>query len=748
MIDCSGRATVLLSFNASTTLVLPLATALTAAYVLSLQITSCHTFGQPLLVEAIRADGTRPAVGGIAQQSTTLKGKKLTLVIGPLSPYVQDASQDVMMTMSPPLPDPTSLFSPKAADGVEYSASSGTAPSSSTNAPLFSAMQLPNITVRFTASATSLGASTVAAMQAGVTSVSVVTVVVSSPALAGSAQRQALLTNVAECPNPLDASENTLSFMTHPLQFPIGNSIARFYAGAMVGDLGLMIAIVLLLALATVVMGAYRQESFWVAAWRTRFPTIAMPIISILSQSAMNGALVTLLYGDEVSTTVGSVIIFLLVLTGVLWIVFHTIQVLRSNSRFADKPTVRRLERAALLEIQERKEVERRVAFAVGRGPDAAIRLQRADAQTVSEASVAKVRRRRTYSTAESMGTWNHSLKSFAQAYTRARGFWTPLIHPGTLHSFGGMFEELEPEGIYFMWIEVLQNIVSVAIMSYVPTNAVGCRNQFISVLIVLTLYAALCCIIRPYLSRIATLIACTIALLQAIAAWTLFIAFQLDSGGWMTAYAVVNFATLGVQILAALHGIVKGIVELRTGRDPLSRGLTLWAAVDTRGLPYLKKLHSDEALAKWLKLDPVIAFKLDTDADTSHTPEVHSGVDVRDDHAINHSRRKPLSERVAVYSKFTKEDADDLLLNDALRLSADFTTTLSGSDFGDEMEEKVFLRQGGRAFQAAPPNLPRRDEGTDGDESATHVLTDATDALLELLDAAHKNRLERASLL
>ena len=205
-----------------------------------------------------------------------------------------------------------------------------------------------------------------------------------------------------------------------------------------------------------------------------------------------------------------------------------------------------------------------------------------------------------------------------------------------------------------------------------------------------------------------------------------------------MTAYAVINFGTLGVQALAGLHGIAKALWEIRTGRDPLSRGLSLWTAVDKRGLPFLVKLDGDKALANWPKLDPVIAFRLAGHVEATPSPDDES-------EAVKLSMlpRNTLSERVAPYSKFTKEEADDLLLADALRLSGDFSTINSGSDFDEEMDD---MRVHGRGFQGPPPLLQHEDAADD--VAAPLEVPDATDALLEFLDATHKNRLERANLL
>lgn len=708
--QCTGPVVVVLSFDASNTVVLQLTRALTVAYILTMQISSCHTFGLPLSVQATTARGQFSAAASVVQQSTSLAGKKLTVVVGPLNGAV-DANDDLVVSLLPPIENTSALFVPAATVGIEYASN---VPNSNNGSLSFRrASAMPNTTLRFAAAATSLGESTVTAMQAGVASVTVVTVIVSSPALAGSAQRQALLTNVAQCPTPLDGSENTLSVATHPLQFPLGGTQARYYAGAMMGGVVVIAAVVMLHAFATVLLGLYFKERFSLAVWRSRFPFLTLPFVSIASQSTMNGALVSLYYADEAGPTTGAAIIIAIVVLGLLWTAHHVLSAQQRHCHFATKPLVRRMERAALAELQQRKEMDRRIAFAVGKGVSAALRLQRADGQTVNEAGLAKVRRRRSYSSVERRGI-SATVRSFIASKTRARGFWTSVSHPDVLHTHGSVYEELEPEGVYFLVVEVLQNIVSVAIMSFIPTTSEGCRNQFIAVLIVLTAYAVLCLVIQPYLSVVANGIAGCIAILQSLAAWALFVAFQLDDEVWMSVYTALNFMTMGMQMVAGLHGLIKAAYELKSGRDALSRGITLWTALDKRGISFLPKFFKDGALARWPRLDQVISYKL---------------------HSISDVAAPLLSTRVAPSPSFSKDEADDILLQNALESSG---SELEMNDFESEegSHEPSMLREGGRAFLSAVPAPSVEEHG------------DATDILLEFLEDAHRNRANRDALL
>jgi hypothetical protein len=174
------------------------------------------------------------------------------------------------------------------------------------------------------------------------------------------------------------------------------------------------------------------------------------------------------------------------------------------------------------------------------------------------------------------------------------------------------MFEETTPRGRYVLVLDQLQNVITIAILSYLPDSMEGCRDQFIAVLIVLSSYCGALLVVRPYLSNIANVIVIAIAFLQALAAWSLFIAFQLDSHEWIMVYTALNFATLGLQAVAAVHSLGKTAWEALRKKDGLSRGITFWSVLDREGSPYLDVFQNGGLLCHWPLLDPIIERALE----------------------------------------------------------------------------------------------------------------------------------------
>lgn len=609
---CRGTAELVLSFEVTgSSLVIPIASAKTSALVLSVSVTSCHSLRSDV-GDVAMATWSAPTAAALRTvessfvQNMILQGKRLNMIVGPL-PAQLDATGDILLSIS--FRTASSVMTPPAVEGLRWSTSAalnrsavGTAGSTLD--------KLPDVSIRFTAAPTAVDPQAVTAAQSGVAAVTVATVVVASPALASSAQRQALLSNVANCPNPIDPTQNTLGVSSHPLQFPLGSSLVRYYVGSMVGDFALMVGVTAAHAALTLAVSFKRDISFERACWRTRFPSQVAPAVLVLSQPALSGALVTLFYSDEPEWNAAAAVVLVL---SSMWLgaaVFVVMRQQRAGARFVSKSIQRYFESCEMKRVSARAETARRVDSLrrAADGMPPSLRLERAQ---MSAAGFMLSKKTRTYSIVERTHVRGSKVRAAVQAWSRSQGIWSPTLTPTALCCFGPLFEETQPHGYYMLLLDQFQNLVSVAILSYIPDTREGCTYQFFAVLVTLTSYTVILYTVRPYVSQAANSVTFVIAALQAIAAWVLFVAFQLDSPAWMVAYSAINMATMAAQCVLVVHGAVKFVVEIRTERDALSRSLLFWTLLDPRGLSYFDYFHNDKALAKEPRVDALLSDRL-----------------------------------------------------------------------------------------------------------------------------------------
>ena len=145
--------------------------------------------------------------------------------------------------------------------------------------------------------------------------------VIGGPGMAAAANRQALLSNAADCPSvfsaePIERSE-------HPLGFGIGPSQFRYHLGTLAGNSLIAVALIALHFLFGMVIKLFAGCSTRQAMEHVRFPARSLPVLSYLMQPTLTSTIVVASYSPELQHNIACAAVAgasLLIIAGTGWV--------------------------------------------------------------------------------------------------------------------------------------------------------------------------------------------------------------------------------------------------------------------------------------------------------------------------------------------------------------------------------------------------------------------------------------------